>query len=258
MSRHAIASCLATLLVGCAAAPPPNDGPVSVEVEPAALATVAEEDELEEPAVATVITLHKPAWTAHDLEDEPTILANATLADKEQAKDAYKAGLHAFDTHDFGAALAHFVRAHEAHPGAAPKWRIAGCLHKLGRYDEAVVAYRWFLASEPSDKYADRIQQANERIKLLAPGFEANVAIAKKYHRAGVTAFTAGDYEAAKHEFLKAYAAAPRPQMLYNIATCDLRLGNAAAACATYVQFLREAGPSAGRSASLDGICGSP
>jgi len=86
---------------------------------------------------------------------------------KQNAKAAYKKGKAAMTKGDFATALQGFQMADSLHPGAAPKYQIAVCYDKLGQAPEAVAAYRVFIDSKPSGKYADRVVAAGKRIAEL-------------------------------------------------------------------------------------------
>lgn len=229
-------------------ATPPN---VVVHVEPSDSPSPVDEPPAEdEPRLAPA----RPAWTPYELRDEAAVIARASLADRSRQKDEYQAGMYAVGSSELLTAVDHFIRAHRAWPSPAAKWRIADCYDKLGRVDDAVVAYRWFVASRPPAVYADEVARAHERIELLSSDQRTAVQRARAFFQAGVAAFDAGDYELAKHEFLKAYASSPRHEVLINVALCDVRLGNAAVACGVYQAYLKQGG--ARRHASLDGLCG--
>lgn len=86
---------------------------------------------------------------------------------KAQAKAAYKAGKAKMDAGNYAGAITDFQLADTSWPGAAPKYNIAFCLDKLGRNSEAVAAYRRFINSNPSAKYAPKVALANKRIAEL-------------------------------------------------------------------------------------------
>ena len=92
---------------------------------------------------------------------------------KEKARNAYKAAETAFREGKFEDALAAYRQADEALPIAATKYKVALCLDKLGRANEASTAYQAFLDSKPDPKkMADAIGEAKDRIEALkqAPG----------------------------------------------------------------------------------------
>lgn len=110
----------------------------------------------------------KPAATAED---------EAEKAKKEEARQAFETAVEKFDAGDYAAALPLFQRADELYPGAAPKHRIAVSLDKLGRTVDAVAAYKTFVASDPGDKYEDRVTEANQRIDELSATLPATVTV---------------------------------------------------------------------------------
>jgi PEGA domain/Tetratricopeptide repeat len=103
--------------------------------------------------------------------------AAAAKAEKNEAKKAYVAGNKAFKDEKYAEALPHFQKADQLYPGAAPKHKIAICYDKLGKTDEAIAAYKAFLDAKPSEKYADRITEANKRIGELEATLSATVMV---------------------------------------------------------------------------------
>ena len=98
-------------------------------------------------------------------------------AKKEEAKTAFKAAKKKFDEGDFAGALPLYQKADQLYPGAAPKHKIAICLDKLGKNTEAVAAYKAFLGANPSEKYADRVAEANKRVDELEGAMPATVTV---------------------------------------------------------------------------------
>ena len=93
--------------------------------------------------------------------------------DKDGAKKAYGEGNKFYKAGDFAAALPKFRKADSLYPGAAPKHKIAVCLDKLGRYQEALAAYQTFIDSNPGAKYTDRVTNSKARMaemKATLPG----------------------------------------------------------------------------------------
>ncbi len=86
---------------------------------------------------------------------------------QEQAKKAFKAGKAKMQAGNYAGALTDFQLADASWPGAAPKYNIAFCYDKLGKNKEALLSYERFLASNPSEKYADRMALAKRRIAEL-------------------------------------------------------------------------------------------
>lgn len=248
----------------CAGAPPAGEdgGAVVIEVDEARPERRSASDETRKsPSKA-------PYWVTVDLEDEAAVVASLGVEATEESMHAYRAGMRALERGDYDAAVEHFVASHRKHPRTAQKWRIAYSLDKLGRWDEALLSYRWFLASKPGTAYVEHIETANERIVVLAqarppagasspaPVSPADLAIARRSFQLGVVEFQNGSYRRARAAFLRAHALAPKPQMLVNIATCELRLNMIGRACQTYRRYLQSVGASASRSSQLDARCG--
>jgi hypothetical protein len=66
---------------------------------------------------------------------------------------------------------------------------------------------------------------------------------ARDYFMEGMRAFEAGDYATAIDDFRTAHDAMPRPEILYNVAVCQERLGQPDGALASYRIYLRESAP---------------
>lgn len=95
----------------------------------------------------------------------------------DKAKRLYGEAQAKFKEGDFAGALPLFQQADESVPGAAPKHKVALCYDKLGKGPEAVAAYKDFLASNPSEKYADRAEAAKKRIAELEAAMPATVMV---------------------------------------------------------------------------------
>ena len=67
-------------------------------------------------------------------------------------------------------------------------------------------------------------------------------AAAREAFEAGLAAARSGDWRLARDEFAEAYEAVPRPAVLFNLAGAQQRLGELAAAAASYRRFLAEVG----------------
>jgi hypothetical protein len=72
---------------------------------------------------------------------------------------------------------------------------------------------------------------------------EPQVAEARDEFTAGMRAFDAGDYAAAIEKFRAANDTMHRPEILYNMAVCQERLGRLDAALGSYRIYLRETAP---------------
>ena len=75
----------------------------------------------------------------------------------------------------------------------------------------------------------------------------AALAAARAHFQQGVRAYEEARYTDAKLAFEAAYGLAPMPQVLYNIATVDLRLGNTAGACRRFNEWKTKANPDPNR-----------
>jgi hypothetical protein len=88
---------------------------------------------------------------------------------KDAAKKAYKDAEAKLDKADYAGALVLYQEADQLVPGAAPKFKIAACLDKLGRVKEAHESYKVFLGGSPdAEKYKDKIAEAKVRMDALA------------------------------------------------------------------------------------------
>ncbi len=103
--------------------------------------------------------------------------AQTSFQKQQEAKKAYATGKKKMDGGDYAGAVEDFKAADAAWPGAAPKYNIAVCYDKLGKYAEAVEAYRNFIDSKPDAKYADRVIAADKRIEELKAKLEGTVTL---------------------------------------------------------------------------------
>ncbi len=92
---------------------------------------------------------------------------------KDAARVHFKNGNAALEKADYEAALLSFQSAERTVPGAFPKYKIAECLDKLNRKQEAVAAYNVFLGAvdfndkDEREKHKERIATAFERRAAL-------------------------------------------------------------------------------------------
>jgi tetratricopeptide (TPR) repeat protein len=87
---------------------------------------------------------------------------------KDEAKKKYKEGGELLQKEDFAGALAAYQEADDLVPGAAPKHKIAVCLDKMNKVQEAIDAYQKFLDANPdADKFKDQITDSKARIDAL-------------------------------------------------------------------------------------------
>ncbi len=99
-------------------------------------------------------------------------------AKKKLAGKLYGEGNKLFDQEKWAEALAKFKEADATWPGAAPKWKIAETTDKLGDPAETVAAYKAFIASDPGEKYEDRLEVANNRVAELEATMPSKLTIA--------------------------------------------------------------------------------
>lgn len=97
----------------------------------------------------------------------PAVAQQADAKAKAAAKKAYGVGKQKLAAKDYEGALESFREADQSFPGAAPKHKIAVCLDKLGRIKEAIESYQAFLDSNPSKKYAARVEESKKRLEEL-------------------------------------------------------------------------------------------
>jgi len=102
----------------------------------------------------------------------------SVTAAKNAARKAYMSGKKKLDGGNMPGALKDFREADRLYPGAAPKHKIAVCLDRMGRVQEAIAAYRAFINSNPPPKYAERVASAGARITALEAATPATVIVA--------------------------------------------------------------------------------
>jgi hypothetical protein len=79
--------------------------------------------------------------------------------------------------------------------------------------------------------------------RLAAAGAPGDKAEASRHFQVGLAAAQAGAYGQAVSEFTRAYELMPNYAVLYNIATAQATLGDAATALSTFERYLTEGGP---------------
>lgn len=104
--------------------------------------------------------------------------AGSTAA--EVGKKANEDGERLFAAGDYKGALAQFQRVDAIFPDTAnPKHKIAVCLDKLGRIDEAIEAYeRFIVTGKKNPKFAEKVAQAETRVNELRTGRPGVVTLA--------------------------------------------------------------------------------
>ena len=170
MSGEAAATVLASLALVLAACAPPGQtsGAVPVVQVDAVGPTLAEAEVVEEDDEEALSGPRRPSWVkAKTPEEENRTRDAATRADKMAARDAYKQAQRAFRDGKYQRAVESFITAHRIYPGASPKHKIALCYDRLGRRKEAINAYHWFIQSQPSSKYAERLEESKLRLAEL-------------------------------------------------------------------------------------------
>jgi tetratricopeptide (TPR) repeat protein len=84
--------------------------------------------------------------------------------DTEIAKRHFAIGVSAYNAGSYVAALKEFEAAHEVKPLPAFEFNIARCLDRLERFEEALAAYRRFVAHTSNRGEGE---EAHRRIKVL-------------------------------------------------------------------------------------------
>jgi tetratricopeptide (TPR) repeat protein len=109
----------------------------------------------------------------------PPAPAQPQAAGADDAKHANEEGQRRFDAGDYQGALEQFRHVESLFPdSASPKHKIALCLDKLGKTEDAIAAYERFVASAKGPKFAERVVQAKARITELQAMRPAVVTLA--------------------------------------------------------------------------------
>ena len=98
-------------------------------------------------------------------------------------------------------------------------------------------------AEPPAAKPTKRDGDARPEQPIPAPvgTTAADLQVAREQFRVGVEAYRHGKYAEARDAFEAAYDVAPKPQVLYNLAMAERKLGNEAKACEYLEKHVREA-----------------
>jgi hypothetical protein len=132
--------------------------------EPAKPAAPAAEKPASAPAPAA-----KPADAKPKPPDKKT---------RDAARKAYGAGEKAYGAGDYSTALENFKKANDLIPAPHSEYWIASSLDKLGRVDEAIVAYEAFLAGPEAAKVGDdKLADAKARHAALKASLVGEVTL---------------------------------------------------------------------------------
>lgn len=103
------------------------------------------------------------------------------------------------------------------------------------------------LDPDPPQEPASPPAQPSERPieqRLDPDGKEADRERARALFAQGAEAYAQGDFTRAHQAFLAAYELVPERALLFNIASCEVRLRDMVAACAHFRQYVAEGDPS--------------
>ena len=74
-----------------------------------------------------------------------------------------------------------------------------------------------------------------------------DLSAARELFKQGVVAYTNQDYREAKRLFEAAYALVPQNQILFNIASAEMRMGQTSLACAHFKEYIAKGDPGSAR-----------
>lgn len=100
----------------------------------------------------------------------------------EEAKKLFGQAKEKFEAGDFVAAASFYRQADEVYPGANPKYFAAVSLDKAGRLEEAMTAYKGFVAYiesgsvDDKKKYAEKVEASTKRLEEI-PKTPARVTV---------------------------------------------------------------------------------
>lgn len=152
-----------------------------------------------------------------------------------------KAGRHEQAVYEFQQAL-------DLYPNYKIQLSLGGSLAALGRDEQALEAYRAYLAEGGNEVLPDKRAEAEQEIARLTSLVAKNAGKRQAEQRfaEGRGFFENGQYERASNEFKRAYEADPNPKYLYSMAKTETKRGNLDVAVAAYERYLKEGGSTLG------------
>ena len=146
----------------------------------------------------------------------------------------------AFQTSQWDTAVAELRKAYDYDPQAKYLYNIGLASEFAGKKQQALEAFRAYLAKDGSGKYAvtskakiAKLEHAlsTERNKAAQAKIAARLRQARTYHQSG-------KHDAAAYEYLEAYKLTKNPEHLFEAAESYRRLAASAKAIRTYKQYL--------------------
>lgn len=140
------------------------------------------------------------------------------------------AGLAAQNGHDYDAAILFYSKAYELVPHPVLLFNIAQAHRLAGHVDQAVDAYRRFLATNPTGAEA---QIARDLLDEIAK----RKAKQARHVEQAIKARKDGQFEDARVELEAAFALDPQPDLLYELGQVYAKLGSCGQAITYYKRF---------------------
>lgn len=150
-------------------------------------------------------------------------------AEREAARRRFEEAQRAYQDGDHTTAYRLFRELFTEDPRAAYQYNLALTATRLGRDLAAANHYRHYLDMEPGAADAEEVRARIERLdpEAASPaGRERLRESRSERRRLAVGWLDAGDYERAYRLFADLYAETRDPHLLYDLASCQHRLGN--------------------------------
>jgi Tfp pilus assembly protein PilF len=157
-----------------------------------------------------------------------------------------QSGKQLFEAGRWAEAANEFAMAYAGGSDPSMLFNMALCHRRAGNTKRALALYQRFLVEAPDSPKRPvaeaRIREIQDELAASAPATAtpSTTKDATTYEQEGKRLFEAGRWGDAANEFEGAYSVGKDPGMLFNMALCYRRAGNAKRALALYQQYLAE------------------
>jgi outer membrane receptor protein involved in Fe transport/outer membrane protein assembly factor BamD (BamD/ComL family) len=165
--------------------------------------------------------------------------AEVRADDRTEARRHFKSGMALIAKGKYQQGIAELEKANEILPHPNVTFNIAQAHGKAGNIEEAVAAYRRYLASDPPDRaeVVIVVEQLEQKLgKDKASGAAAEEG--KQRFRTGMDLISKGKYDEGIRELEKANEILPHPNVTFNIARAQAEAGKLDKAIASYRSYL--------------------
>jgi iron complex outermembrane receptor protein len=162
------------------------------------------------------------------------------LADaRTEARRHFKAGMALISKGNYAQGIKELEKANEILPHPNVTFNIARAHAEAGNLEQAIAAYRRYLASDPPDRaevtqVTQQLQEKFDKQKTSATSTES----ARLHFKSGMDLISKGKFDDGIKELEKANEIVPHPNITFNIARAHAEAGNLEKAIAAYKSYL--------------------